>query len=52
MGGGFRTQWLGCNGLIGLGMLAFVALAGLCAILLALFRPAPGAAPRDERPLD
>jgi hypothetical protein len=52
MGGGFRTQWLGCNGLIGLGILAVLALAGLCAILFALFRPAIEPMQRDERPLD
>jgi hypothetical protein len=50
--GGFRTQWLGCNGLIGVGVLTVLALAGLCALLFTLFRPELGALQRDERPLD
>lgn len=37
--GAFRTQgWLGCNGLIAMFVLAGLALAGLCVLLVTAFR--------------
>ncbi len=39
MGGEFRTQtWLGCNGLIAFFLVAGLALAGLCVLLVTAFR--------------